>query len=41
MQVCLFFFVRRLAGERAGVVAVAFPALTATLFYSAEDGRMG
>jgi uncharacterized membrane protein len=38
MQVCLFFFVRRLAGERAGVVAAAFPALTATLYYSA-DGR--
>ena len=32
MQVCLFFFVRRLAGERAGVVAAAFPALTATLY---------
>ena len=30
MQVCLFFFVRNMAGERAGVVAVAFPALTAT-----------
>jgi uncharacterized membrane protein len=41
MQVCLFFFVRRLAGERAGVVAVAFPALTATLFYSAEGRPYG
>ena len=41
MQVCLFFFVRRLEGERAGVVAVAFPALTATLFYSAEGRPYG
>ena len=41
MQVCLFFFVRRLAGERAGAVAVAFPALTATLFYSAEGRPYG
>jgi len=41
MQVCLFFFVRRLAGERAGVVAAAFPALTATLFYSAEGRPYG
>ena len=41
MQVCLFFFVRSLAGERAGAVAVAFPALTATLFYSAEGRPYG
>jgi uncharacterized membrane protein len=41
MQVCLFFFVRKLAGERAGVVAAAFPALTATLFYSAEGRPYG
>jgi uncharacterized membrane protein len=41
MQGCLFFFVRRLAGERAGVVAAAFPALTATLFYSAEGRPYG
>ena len=41
MQVCLFFFVRRLAGERAGAVAAAFPALTATLFYSAEGRPYG
>ena len=38
MQVCLFFFVRNLAGERAGVVAAAFPTQTAALYYSA-DGR--
>ncbi len=41
MQVCLFFFVRNLAGERAGAVAAAFPALTATLYYSAEGRPYG
>ena len=41
MQVCLFFFVRNLAGERAGAVAAAFPALTATLFYSVEGRPYG
>jgi 4-amino-4-deoxy-L-arabinose transferase-like glycosyltransferase len=41
MQVCLFFFVRRRAGERAGAVAAAFPALTATLYYSAEGRPYG
>jgi hypothetical protein len=41
MQVSLFFLVRRLAGERAGAVAATFPALTATLFYSAEGRPYG
>jgi hypothetical protein len=41
MQVCLFFFVRNLAGERAGVVAAAFPAVTATLFYAVEGRPYG
>jgi len=41
MQVCLFLFVSDLAGERAGAVAAAFPALTATLFYSAEGRPYG
>ena len=41
MQVCLFFLVRRLAGERAGAVAATFPALTATLYYSAEGRPYG
>ena len=41
MQVCLFFLVRKMAGERAGVVAAAFPALTATLYYSAEGRPYG
>jgi uncharacterized membrane protein len=41
MQVCLFFFVRRIAGERTAVFALAFPALTATLYYSAEGRPYG
>ena len=41
MQVCLFFLVRNLAGERAGAVAAAFPALTATLYYAAEGRPYG
>jgi hypothetical protein len=46
MQLCLFFLVRRffkdgIAGERAGLIALAFPALTATLFYSAEGRPYG
>jgi hypothetical protein len=41
MQVCLFFFVRRLAGERAGAVAAIFPALTATLYYGVEGRPYG
>jgi 4-amino-4-deoxy-L-arabinose transferase-like glycosyltransferase len=41
MQVCLFLFVRRLADERAGIFALAFPAITATLFYSAEGRPYG
>ncbi len=41
MQVCLFFFVRNIAGDRAGAVAAAFPALTATLYYAAEGRPYG
>jgi cytochrome b561 len=41
MQVCLFFFVRNLAGDRAGAVAAAFPAVTATLFYAVEGRPYG
>jgi len=41
MQVCLFFFVRSLAGERAAAVAATFPALTASLYYSAEGRPYG
>jgi hypothetical protein len=41
MQVCLYFFVRNLAGRRAGLVAMAIPALTSTLYYSAEGRPYG
>jgi hypothetical protein len=41
MQVCLFFFVRRFASEQAALFALAFPALTVTLFYSAEGRPYG
>jgi len=41
MQLCLFFIVRRISGERPAVLALAFPALTATLFYSAEGRPYG
>ena len=35
-QLCLFFFVRRLTGDRSAVIATAFPLLTASFRYSAE-----
>jgi hypothetical protein len=41
MQVCLFFFVRNLEGDRAGAVAAAFPAVTATLSYAVEGRPYG
>jgi Dolichyl-phosphate-mannose-protein mannosyltransferase len=41
MQLCLFFFVRRIATEHAAIFALAFPALTATFFYSAEGRPYG
>jgi len=46
MQFCLFFFVRNLVGgdivaRRAGLVAMALPALTWTLYYSAEGRPYG
>lgn len=41
MQFCLYFFVRNLAGWRAGLVAMAFPALTLTMYYSAEGRPYG
>jgi Dolichyl-phosphate-mannose-protein mannosyltransferase len=41
MQVCLYFFVRNLAGQRAGLVAMAFPVLTLTMYYSAEGRPYG
>jgi hypothetical protein len=46
MPFCLYFFVRNLIGEgkvaeRAGLVAMAIPALTWTLFYAAEGRPYG
>lgn len=41
MQICLYFFARNLAGWRAGLVAMAFPALTWTMYYSAEGRPYG
>jgi uncharacterized membrane protein len=51
MQVCLYFFVRNLVGDateggsegarRAGLIAMAIPALTWTLFYAAEGRPYG
>ncbi|HVG27204.1 MAG TPA: glycosyltransferase family 39 protein [Acidobacteriaceae bacterium] len=41
MQVCLFLATRRIAGAHAALVALAFPALTATLFYAPEARPYG
>jgi len=41
MQMCLYFFVRNLAGQWAGLVAMAVPALTWTMYYSAEGRPYG
>jgi hypothetical protein len=40
-QLCLFFFVRRLAGNRAAVIAMAIPLLTASFRYSVEGRPYG
>jgi hypothetical protein len=40
-QLCLFFFVRRLAGNRAAVIASALPLLTASFRYSTEGRPYG
>ncbi len=41
MQLCLFLATRRIAGERAALIAMAFPAFTATLFYAPEARPYG
>lgn len=41
MQACLFYFVRHIAGTRAGVIAMAIPALTGALYYAAEGRPYG
>jgi 4-amino-4-deoxy-L-arabinose transferase-like glycosyltransferase len=40
-QLCIFFSVRRLAGNRAAVIASALPLLTASFRYSAEGRPYG
>ena len=41
MQVCLFFFLRQIATQRAALFAMAFPALTPALYYSVEGRPYG
>jgi hypothetical protein len=41
MQFCLYRFVRRIASERSALFALAFPALTATLYYAVEGRPYG
>jgi len=41
LQISLFFFVKRLAGSRAAVVALALPLLTASFRYSVEGRPYG
>jgi 4-amino-4-deoxy-L-arabinose transferase-like glycosyltransferase len=40
-QLCLFFFVRRIAGDRSAVLAAAVPILTASFRYSLEGRPYG
>ncbi|HSY36789.1 MAG TPA: glycosyltransferase family 39 protein [Acidobacteriaceae bacterium] len=40
-QLCLFFFVRRLAGDRSAIIAMAAPLLTASFRYSVEGRPYG
>lgn len=41
MQVCLFYFVRRIATERAATFALAFPAVVGISFYSVQGRPYG
>jgi uncharacterized membrane protein len=41
MQACIFIVTRRIAGSRAGLIAMAFPAMTASLFYAPEARPYG
>jgi hypothetical protein len=41
MQLCIFSATRAIAGPRAALVAMSFPALTATLFYAPEARPYG
>ena len=41
MQICLFVFVRRIAGERAAIFALAFPALIGNFAYAVQARPYG
>lgn len=41
MQLCIFFTTRVIAGSRAALIAMVFPAMTATLFYAPEARPYG
>jgi hypothetical protein len=41
MQMCLFFFARRIAGTVAGLIALAFPVFTGAFYYSSEARPYG
>ena len=41
MQLCIFLATRRIAGSTAALIAMAFPAFTATLFYAPEARPYG
>lgn len=41
MQVCLFYFVRRIAGERAALFAIAFPAVIGNFSYAMQARPYG
>jgi hypothetical protein len=40
-QLCLFFFVRRIAGDRSAVLAAAVPLLTSSFYYTVEGRPYG
>ncbi len=41
LQFCLYIAVRRIAGERAGLIAIAIPALTSTVYYAIDARPYG
>jgi len=41
MQICLFIFARRIAGNIAGIIALAFPVFTGAFFYASNARPYG
>jgi hypothetical protein len=41
LQYCLYIAVQRIAGERAGLIAIAIPALTSTVYYAIDARPYG